>query len=111
MKKIKQVRYYSANSDKNYPDNTTHQRLVSGSAFTNYLPIVQLGVQCLPGTKFYLNNSSDPIIIGSTGIYEIDLIGETEISALSFDSGSISAVNNNDNASLIVDMIYEDGED
>ncbi|MBO7535626.1 MAG: hypothetical protein J6T34_00605, partial [Bacilli bacterium] len=77
----------------------------------NYLPIVQLGVQCLPGTKFYLNNSSDPIIIGSTGIYEIDLIGETEISALSFDSGSISSVNNNDNASLIVDMIYEDGED
>ena len=111
-RKIKQVRFYSsADTSKNYPVTVTHQRLVSGSAFTDYLPIVQLGIQALPGTKFYLNNSSDPIIIGSTGIYEIDLVGETEISALSFDTTSVSSISNTDNACLIVDIIYEDGED
>ena len=111
MRQIKQVRFYSStDTSRNYPASVTHQRLVSGAAFTDYLPIIQLGIQALPGTKFYLNSSSDPIIIGSTGIYEIDLVGETEISALSFDTSSITAISQNDNACLIVDMIYE-GED
>jgi hypothetical protein len=37
------------------------------------MPIVQLGIQSVPGTKFYLNGSNNPIIIGNTGIYELDL--------------------------------------
>ena len=111
-RKIQQFRYYSnTDTSKNWPATISYQKLVSGSVFADYTPIVQLGVQSLPGTKFYLNNASDPIIIGSTGIYELDLVGETEISALSFDSQSIVAINNNTNAYLIVDIIYEKAEE
>lgn len=110
-KKVKQFRFYnSTDTSKNYPATITFQRLQSGSIFSDYLPILQLGIQALPGTKFYVNNSNlvDPIIIGSTGIYELDLLGETEISALSFDSNSLQAINDTNNACLIVDIIYDD---
>jgi hypothetical protein len=35
--------------------------------------ISQLGIQGRPGTSFYLNGSTLPIVLGETGIYEIDL--------------------------------------
>ena len=75
------------------------------------MPVIQLGIQSLPGTKFYLNNSNDPIIIGNTGIYELDLNGLSEITAISFDRASINAIATNQNGYLIVDILYEDGEE
>ena len=80
-------------------------RLTKGSIFANYLPITQLGIQALPGTEFYLNNSISPILIGSTGIYEIDLEGLSEITDLHFNRKSLEAINNNENAYLIIDII------
>lgn len=110
-KQVKQFRFYNYANEKNYPKQLNHHNLVSGSIFQDYLPILQLGIQSLPGTKFYLNNSMDPIIIGQTGIYELDLQGLATIASLSFDAKSIEAVNNNDNSYLIVDIIYDqDGE-
>ena len=111
-KQVKQFRYYSTtNTDKNYPANIAFRNLISGSIFADYMPIIQLGVQGLPGTKFYLNNSNNPIIIGYTGIYELDLNGIAEIKALQFDASSINMIEKNPNAYLIVDIIYEkDGE-
>ena len=108
MKKIYQYRYYNeADTSRNYPKGIAFRNLVSGSAFAKTLPIVQLGIQALPGTKFYLNNNDHPIIIGNTGIYELDLNGQTEITALSFDSVSVRAIDANQNGYLIVDVIYE----
>jgi len=43
----------------------------------------------MPGTKFYLNKSTNPVMIGYTGIYELDLNGQIEISALNFDKASM----------------------
>lgn len=107
-KQVKQFRFYQHNSNKNYPLNKINYRnLVSGSLFQDYMPISQLGIQSLPGTKFYLNNSNEPIIIGHTGIYELDLEGLAEVTALSFDAKSIEAVNGNNNSFLIIDIIYE----
>ena len=110
-KQVKQFRFYSEESEylnKNYPSNINHNNLVTGNVFVDYMPITQLGIQSLPGTKFYLNNSSSPIIIGQTGIYELNLDDSpAEIIALSFDFQSIQAIENNDNAYLIIDMIYE----
>jgi hypothetical protein len=60
----------------------------------------------LPGTKFYLNNGLTPIIIGPTGIYELDLEGISQITDLRFDSNSLTAVENNDSAYLIIDIVY-----
>ena len=108
MKKIYQYRYYNeSDKTRNYPANIAFRNLVSGSVFAKTLPIVQLGIQALPGTKFYLNNNDYPIIVGNTGIYELDLKGQTEITALSFDSVSVKAIDANQNGYLIVDIIYE----
>lgn len=110
-KRIMQFRYYNENNEKNYPSNISKSNLVNGSAFNGYNSITQLGIQCLPGTKFYLNDSdaSTPIIIGSTGIYELDLEGLSEISEIKFDVNSLDRVIENDSAYLIVDIVYNQG--
>ena len=107
-KKIKQFRYYNDNATNNYPSGLSWIQLVSGSAFGTSMPIVQLGIQSMPGTKFYLNGAVNPIILGSTGIYELDLQGMTQINALSFDANSINFIKSNNNAYLIVDIVYEE---
>lgn len=109
-KQIKQFRYYEQNSNKNYPNTISLSNLASGSIFSKYVPIIQLGIQSLPGTKFYLNNSNDPVIIGNTGIYELNLNGLSEITAIEFDRQSINSIATNASAYLIVDILYEDGE-
>ena len=111
-KQVRQFRYYSKDdSNKNYPSSIAYRNLVSGSIFSDYMPIIQLGIQGLPGTKFYLNNSNNPIIIGYTGVYELNLDGVAEIKSLQFDANSINMIEKNPNAYLIVDIIYEkDGE-
>lgn len=112
-KQIAQYRYYNASdtSGRNQPANIAYNNIVSGSIFSKTLPIIQLGIQALPGTKFYLNNGVDPIIIGSTGIYELDLEGKSEITSLSFAASSIKDIMNNMNGYLIVDCVYEDGKE
>lgn len=110
-RRIQQFRYYGTEHNNNQPSSISYQKLVSGSAFSSFTPITQLGIQGLPGMKFYLNNSHEGIIIGNTGIYELDLQGQAEVSALSFDANSINFIRNNPNAYLIVDIIYEDGKE
>lgn len=108
-KQIKQFRFYGSASNNNYPSNLNWRQLVSGSAFNDFMPTIQLGIQTVPGTKFYLNGSTNPVIIGNTGIYELDLQGMTEINALAFDASSIQAILSNPNAYLIVDLLYDKG--
>lgn len=75
-----------------------------------YGPVSHLGIQGEPGVIFYLNNSEDPIAIGSTGIYELNLEGIGHLTALKFDMDVLkdkydskkSLVNR-----IIVDIIYE----
>lgn len=111
-KRIKQFRYYSDGSDNNYPNSIemTKTNLISGKTFENYNSILQLGIQSLPGTEFYLNNTNYPVIIGSTGIYELDLDNLMLITNLRFAPQSLELIDKNNNAYLIIDMIYEDGE-
>ena len=109
-KKVKQIRYYSDNHEQTH-GGPTYRNLISGSVFSNYVPILQLGIQTMPGTKFYLNGSNNPIIVGNTGVYELNLQGLTEINSLQFDASSLSLIKSNESAYLIVDIIYEDGEE
>lgn len=113
-KYLKQYRYYEDGSEKNQPGPNasvpiTFRNLTSGSIFGKDVPITQLGIQALPGVKFYLNNSTQPIIIGQTGIYEINLEGIAEINSLKFHPESIRSIINNTNAYLIIDMLCESG--
>lgn len=111
-RRVKQFRYYG-DSDGNRSKNAPAASLgeyVNGSIFASYYPIIQLGIQAMPGTKFALNISDTPIIIGSTGIYELDLNGQTEITSLSFLEDSMKKIAELNNAILIVDIVYDDGD-
>ena len=110
-KQIKQFRYYQRNSELNYPNTgneiIARENLESGDIFKPYFPISQLGIQALPGTKFYLNNNTHSVIVGLTGTYELNLNGKAEITALQFDNESLNATRLNNNAYIIVDIVYE----
>ena len=119
--KIKQLRYY--NEPTVTYDNEGHQVVITQNApavnynfycnevsFAQFAQIQQLGIQTLPGTKFYLNQSIDPIIIGGTGIFELDLRNTTAIlSSLRFDKNSMINIAKNPNGFLIIDMVYSVG--
>lgn len=111
-RRVRQFRYYGENdsngSGKNYPENCKMMEFINGNIFSSYYPIVQLGIQAMPGAKFYINVSDAPVIIGQTGIYELDLSGRTEISHLYFHRETMEQINELNNAALIVDIVYED---
>ena len=109
-KQITQFRFYGDKHENNYPTDLTKD-LLTGSAFKNCCSIIQLGIQTFPGVKFYLNNNlMQPIMVGSTGIYELNVEGYTTINALSFSGQSLEKVfTNNPHAYLIIDIISETG--
>lgn len=105
-----QIRYSSEGAAINTP-NTTIQSLTDGSVFYPYLPIFQLGIQAPPGTKVYLNNNTSAVMIGHTGLFELDLNNtNTYISDIKFDMTSITnLVESNPSNYIIVDMCYGGG--
>lgn len=123
-KRIAQFRYFgdknsSLNSkdkdaiyhqlDGNQPNGLTGADLCAGTAFADYTPMVQLGIQALPGTKFNLNTNLDPIIIGTTGIYELDLTDSSAvITSLTFEQDSIELIQANPDGYLIIDIVYQE---
>ena len=110
---VKQYRFYdSLDTTKNQPLGINKEQLVNGKVFDNpsCYPILQLGIQALPGTKFYLNSSVDPVVVGFTGIYELDLENQAEIVKLTFNEKSLDAIDVNANGYLIIDVLYEDGK-
>ena len=100
-KKIGQIRYFGERNRQNYPTTINATKLRTGGAFTSVYPFVQLGVQTLPGTKFYVNNHTTPVIVGATGIYELDVNGLSNLTDIQFDDKSLKTINDNENAYLI----------
>lgn len=115
-KYIRQLRYYKDEDKRNYPINDENEgtislnQLINPKFFSQYMPIIHLGIQTIPGVKFYLNDNikTNPIIIGYTGIYELNLENIAEINSLCFDIESIQNIQNIDDAYLIIDMISEE---
>ena len=111
MAKITQFRFYSNNNANNYPF-TNYQNYISGGSFTGYQPIHQLGIQTLPGTKVYFNQSINPVVVGGTGVYEIDCTGTgARIYNFRIDQASMETINNLPNGYLIIDLVYGDQQD
>ncbi len=107
-KQVMQFRYYGQGNPKNYPDGIDSTSLKSGSIFNDYCPIIQMGIQSFPGLKFYLNNSNTSVIVGTTGIYELDLENYAEINKLSIDEHSLNLIDtNNPSIYLIIDVITD----
>ena len=107
-RKIKQFKYYppaEGEEDKITP------KFINGTIFAEeggVYPILQLGIQGLPGTKFYLNGSIYPICIGLSGIYDLEVKNGVIISKLEFSADSMAKYKNG--SVLIVDIIYEEKE-
>ena len=112
-KTVIQYRYYDNNNTHNQPTTIDKLSLAMGTAFlseeikANYGLISSLGIQSLPGTKFYLNQNIDPVILGKTGIFELDLTGKSSIYKLTFDIESLDKIEQVENGYLIVDTIYD----
>ena len=98
-------RFVEDKSDGNYPNTISKATLLSGSIFESVTPIIKLGIQTIPGVRFSINANNSWVIIGATGIYELDLEGLSEITDLHFDSSSVESINKNNNAYLIIDVI------
>ena len=111
-KVVEQARYYGeSNNPLNWPSGVSRSDFVSGEVFKGKYPIRQLGIQAPAGTKFYVNNNLNPIIVGNSGIYDIDFAGvNVSIYKLNFDAASMNQIANN-NSCLIVDYIYGEDEE
>ena len=112
---ITQFQFYGYESDKNVPlaqdkwmgtsigDNSKPVNLLE-----NYGSAIKIGIQTLPGVKFYLNNTQPGIIINHTGVYELDLTDiTTTVNSLYFDPESLARISEIDGANLIVDVMYK----
>ena len=109
MKCIKQFRYYGKESLDNYPSDVTYQNLTLDNIFKGYGTITQMGIQAPRGTVMYLNNETAyPIVIGETGIYEIDLQDHGQIYAIRFKAESLEELEKQGSTGrLLIDIIYE----
>ena len=108
-KKLKQFRWYSEGDSKNFPQATAEQ-YANGTVFEGVYPIAQLGIQALPGTEFYLNGSVKPIIIGVSGIYDLDIKNGARVTGLSFSRQAMERIGANNTSYLIVDILYGEEE-
>lgn len=89
-------------------DEYLKDMLVKGNLISLLSPnIKRLGIQTLPGIKFYVNNRPDPIIVDYSGLYEIDLDDKTIISHLAFSASSIDRINETPGGYLFIDVLYD----
>jgi hypothetical protein len=65
-----------------------------------------LGIQGRPGTMMFLNGQEYPIVIGETGIFEIDLQNYGQIFSIRFTAESLDDYQEFDDR-LLIDIIYE----
>ena len=95
--------------DENSPNGLTMTDLISGEVFSNYTPIIQLGIQSFPGLKFNLNANLEPVMIGASGIYELDLTDSSvALTSITFEKDSLELVNTNPDGYLIIDIVYQE---
>ena len=112
MKKIMQFRYRGENDLNNFPKYSNYANiLINGNVFKDYGLISKLGIQGPVGLKFYLNSLTNPIMIGETGIYELDLENVGRITSIQFDANDLSNFYNDQLQSdqLLIDIVYEGG--
>lgn len=105
--RITQFRYYAEDNENNYPLENSWASYCTQETFKKYSPITQLGIQALPGTRFYINSGITPIIIGSTGVFELNVTNTAaSITGLRIDQASMETIKNLPNGYLIIDLVY-----
>lgn len=107
-KKIKQYRYYGNDTENS---TISQEDLITGKVFETR--ISDLRIQAYPGTKFYLNDSDDWVMIGATGEYHLGLSGNYEIAFLRFDENSLKmnyGLNGEVASYVVIDIVYDTNE-
>ena len=104
---IKQFRYYGDDHEDNYPKGLHSVHLINGSAFNNVVPIVQLGIQYAKEApiRFYINESTNPILSHPYGLFELDLTGRSQVLSLKFNEDDLGKYVDEKNP-IIIDVVY-----
>lgn len=100
-KKIMQFRYYGAKNKNNFPVNIKAGDFSTEDFFKNYYPIHYIKIQGPNSIKFQINSNSNSVMLGPSGIYELDLQNFSTIEDLKF-----SSISNTISEPLIIDLIY-----
>ena len=100
-----QLIYHNDTSNYNNPKTLNENNI--NDEIKKYMPLSQLGIRALPGTKLYVNDNENPLIIGFNGLFEISLSVEKGeiISSLTVDEDSLKMIKSLDTAYLILDMV------
>ena len=111
-----QFRYYDDNNPNNnsgaFGEKWSWRDYCTSQNFKKYSPILAIGIQTLPGTKIYLNSSINPIIIGYSGIFELNVENTSvSINNIRVDQKSMELIRDLPNGYIIIDMVYEDQGD
>ena len=108
MKKVAQIRYYGDDEgSKNSLNGLTQENF--NEELEKYQNIQQIGIQSFPGAIFRLNDGEDPIYIGATGIYELNIQNLIDINRLIIDDKTLEQINNsNGSLYIIIDILYEE---
>lgn len=115
-KTIKQYRYYGDFNEKNSPLNIYKENMdasgsknifINDSIIQDLGMLTHVGIQGLPGTKIYINQNKTPILLGGTGIFELDLTNYSFIYTLQIDYESAKLIEETENGYLIIDAIYD----
>lgn len=102
MRNIYQI-YINSNEISNH----INKNLLDG-----YKGVSSIGIQAKPNTKIYLTKNSDgtpnlnfPIVIGNTGIYQVDLKDYGTISYLALDKNTTTENENTTTEDIIIDIL------
>lgn len=112
-KMVKQLRYFGKGGNSNLSSNifvseTKDDKVIYPNIIQNFAPVVQLGIQTIPGVSFTIGNSDPNVItIGPTGVFQLDVDGFSEITQLRLAGGAELFMNNNPIGFLIIDFVYD----
>ena len=103
--KFKQIKLNSENIEDNQTVNLKY--------FDNekIKKITQLGIQGYPGMTFGFNENSASILLGSTGLLDLDLNSiPLDVSFIYFSQETLSIIKNTPSLYILIDIIYEGSE-
>jgi len=105
-KQIKQIRWFGDGDARSYPSTISKSLLQDEEYFEQFSPILQLSIHTLPGVQVFFNKSDEPIYIGHSGVYQLDLQDTSAILwGMKFKEEDLNAIENT-NVGLIIDIMY-----
>ena len=76
------------------------------SSINRTYPIYQLGIQSLPGLKIQINDNGTEVVVGQTGIFELNLLKATPIYGFSL-TNLEQMYENSTTMYVLIDVVYE----